>query len=407
MSIKKLVRKTVKSAAIACYYVMNRLFCVNKQRIVLSASLGKSYSGNPKAIYELLVKKELDKEYDCIWFYENEPFDIPGRHRQVRFGRFKYLYFMATSGFWIFDARQPEFLRKRDRVIYLQTWHGTPLKKLGLDMEAMFMAGETDVDSYKESFRKNASSWDYLISQNDFSSNVFRRAFDFKGIMLETGYPRNDVLFEGNNPDNITKLKKKLGLPENKKVLLYAPTWRDDEASGIGRYHFSNALDIDLMKERFGEEAVLIIKYHYLVKDNIDWTPYKDFVYVYTQEVDIAQLYLVSNILITDYSSAMFDYCLLKRPVFFYCYDLERYKDVLRGFYFDFEHSAPGPISKTTRELIEDIITEFGKEKIDSNLEETEYASRYNDFVAMYNPWDDGNASEKVIESIFDRGNDN
>lgn len=396
LSVKQYIRKIVKSSAIACYNVMNRLFCVNNKRIVFSGSLGKSYSGNPRAIYELLVDSGLDKKFDCVWFYESTRYDIRGRHKQVRYGRFSYLFYMATAGFWIFDARQPKFLRKRSRVIYLQTWHGTPLKKLGLDMDAMFMAGETDIDSYKESFKRNAQNWDYLISQNEFSSQIFKRAFGFKGTMLETGYPRNDILFKGNNQQYIESLKRQLGLPEDKRVFLYAPTWRDDEASGIGRYHFSNALDIDKMRTVFNRKAVLIIKYHYLVKDNIDWTPYKDFVYVYTQDVDISQLYLVSDILITDYSSAMFDYSLLKRPMYFYCYDLEKYKDVLRGFYFDFEKSAPGPISGTTDELIADI----------TELRDKDYIMNYNNFIEKYNPWDDGQASKNVIKSIFNRRND-
>lgn len=391
MSILRYARKAVKSMIIMVYRVFNRVLPLKDNRIVFSSSLGKSYSGNPKAIYEKLVSEGLDKNYDCIWFYENSPYDIEGCNKQVKYGRIRYLYYMATAKFWIFDARQPEFLRKRNRVLYLQTWHGTPLKKLGLDMDNVYMAGETDIDSYHESFRRNAATWDYLISQNPFSSEVFKRAFDFKGKMLETGYPRNDVLFEGNSQYNLINIKKELGLPADKKIVLYAPTWRDDEATGIGKYRFSNALDIDRFKEAFGDEMVIIIKYHYLVNDNVDWSAYKEFVYMFDQSVDIASLYMVSDILITDYSSVMFDYSLLGKPMYFYCYDLERYKNKLRGFYFDFENEAPGPISTSTDELIEDI----------RNHNDINYRDKYEAFSYKYNPWDDGNASKKVITELL------
>ena len=393
MIIKAFVRKIAKAACIVLYRIMNVILPVNAHRIVLSSSVAKSYSGNPKALYEELVREGLDKEYQCVWFYEKHTFDIPGRHIQVKYGRLKYLFYMATAKFLIFDARQPEFLRKRSKSIYLQTWHGTPLKKLALDMDTVFMAGETDIESYKESFRKNASTWDYLISQNPFSTETFRRAFDFKKEMLETGYPRNDSLFRHNNPDDIKEIKNKLGIDENKKVMLYAPTWRDDSSFGLGRYRYTAELDIDAMKEAFSDEYILIIKHHYLVEDNTDWSVYDGFVRVFDQSVDIAQMYLIADILITDYSSVMFDYSILKRPMYFYCYDLEKYKDVLRGFYFDFENNAPGPISLSTAELILDIKHE----------EHEAYTDKYAEFVSAYNPWDNVNSSKNVLDVIFKR----
>ena len=393
MIIKAFARKTAKAACIVLYRIMNFVLPVNSRLIVLSSSVAKSYSGNPKALYEELVREGLDNEYQCVWFYEKHAFDIPGRHIQVKYGRLKYLFYMATAKFLIFDARQPEFLRKRSKSIYLQTWHGTPLKKLALDMDTVFMAGETDIESYKESFRKNASTWDYLISQNPFSTETFRRAFDFKKEMLETGYPRNDSLFRHNNPDDIKEIKNKLGIDENKKVMLYAPTWRDDSSFGLGRYLYTAELNIDAMKEAFSDEYILIIKHHYLVEDNTDWTVYDGYVRVFDQTVDIAQMYLIADILITDYSSVMFDYSILKRPMYFYCYDLERYKDVLRGFYFDFENNAPGPISLTTTELIEDI----------KNEKHAAYSDKYAEFVSLYNPWDNINSSKNVLDVIFKR----
>lgn len=390
--LKKLFRNTLKASCILLYRLMNTFFPVKRDRIVIASSLGKSYSGNPKALYETIILHGFDKVYECIWFYKKDRFDIPGDCIQVRYGRLKYLYYMATAGYWIFDARAPKFMKKRKQVRYLQTWHGTPLKKLALDMDSMYMAGERSIEEYKREFRKNVSSWDYLISQNPFSTEVFKRAFDFKGEILETGYPRNDVLFKKNNREDILKIKTELNIPADKRVMLYAPTWRDDEASGIGRYRFASALDMDKMYSAFGRDTVMIIKFHYLVEDNTDWSAYGDFVHVFDQSVDISYLYLVSDILITDYSSVMFDYSILNRPMYFYCYDIDKYKNVLRGFYFDFENMSPGPISETTDELIRDI-------EVDRH---TEYEQKYKRFRQTYNPWDCADSSEKILAEFFD-----
>ena len=197
MRVGRWLYRTAKNMVVLFYRLMCWLFPVKANRIVFDSSLGKSYAGNPKHIYEHLVANGYDIKWDCIWFYEKEKYSIPGMSRQVQYGRMRYLYYMATAKVWVFDSRQPEFLIRRKGTYYIQTWHGTPLKKLALDMEDVFMVGESDIFSYKEHFVKNVHTWDYLISQNPFSSTTFQRAFDFKKKMLEIGYPRNDILFRG------------------------------------------------------------------------------------------------------------------------------------------------------------------------------------------------------------------
>ena len=176
---------------------------------------------------------------------------------------------------------------------------------------------------------------------------------------------------------------------------MYAPTWLDDDSNSPGHYNFTTALDINAMKKAFSDDAVLVVKYHYLVSDKTDWSVYGGFVRAFDESKDISDIYLVSDILITDYSSVMFDYSLLKRPMYFYCYDLERYKNILRGFYFDFENEAPGPISLTTTDLINDI----------KGHRHEEYKDKYDAFTEKYNPWDDGCASQKVVEYIDEKVN--
>lgn len=388
--IRKDIRRILKKIVRKYYCACIRLFKVKKDIILLESNLGRNYTGNPKSIYEEMVRLGLDQQYRCYFVFNDTSIAIPGQAQKVKRNRLKYLYLMARAGVWVSDSRMPKFLIKRDGVQYIQTWHGTPLKKLALDMDEVSMAGETDIVKYKNNFYENTRTWDYLISQNNFSTNVFRRAFAFDKTMLEIGYPRNDTLINDNNQKYIKKLKKELKLPMDKKIILYAPTWRDDEFYGKGKYKFSPKLDFDKAQRELGDEYVMIVKYHYLIMDNIDWSEYEGFIYDYDQTYDIADLYLVSDYLITDYSSVMFDYSLLHRPMFFYAYDLDNYKDNLRGFYFDFISEAPGPISLTTEELIRTI----------KNYDPNEYSVRYNEFSQKYNHADDGKASYKVAKLI-------
>ncbi len=388
--MRKKVYQLVKQIVVVIYYVMCHVCLVKKNRIVFDSSLGKSYAGNPKHIYEYLMANGYDLIWDCIWFYENERYNIPGMSRQVRYGRLRYIYYMATAKVWVFDSRQPEFLVRRKGTYYIQTWHGTPLKRLALDMEDVFMAGETDIDSYKEHFAKNVHTWDFLISQNPFSTATFRRAFDFHKEMLEIGYPRNDILFRENTEEDTQRYRRKLGLPLDKKIILYAPTWRDDEFSEDDRYEFRPQISFEKLQKELGDEYVMIVKYHYLIMDAVDWSPYEGFIYHFDQSRDIAELFLVSDILVTDYSSVMFDFSIMRRPMFFFAYDFYKYKNELRGFYFSYSKEMPGPISTTTEELIADI----------HNYDSQEYEERYQKFVEKYNTIDDGKASSRVLDLL-------
>lgn len=389
------IKKIVKFFVMILYRIETIVLKVNPKVVVFESNLGRNYTGNPKCIYEEMVERGLDKEYRCYVILEDLTTQIPGNAVKVKRTRIQYFYIMAIAGVIVSDSRMPKYIIKRKGVTYIQTWHGTPLKKLALDMDDVSMAGEKDIETYKYNFAKNAATWDYLISQNEFSTKVFRQAFAFYKQILEIGYPRNDILFKKNTEQDIRALKKELGLPLDKKIILYAPTWRDDEFYDKGKYKFASKLDFDLARKELEKDYVFIVKYHYLVQDQIDWSSYKGFVYNYDMTCDISLLYLVSDMLITDYSSVMFDYSLLRRPILFYTYDLEKYKNELRGFYFDLTQEAPGPIVTTTSELITQI----------KNYHMEEYQTAYDAFHDKYNHADDGTASKKVVDLILSLDN--
>src|SRR5699024_8283031 len=127
--------------------------------------------------------------------------------------------------------------------------------------------------------------------------------------------------------------------------------WRDNEYYDDKKYKFATALDFEEAKKALSDEYIMIVKYHYLISERVDWSGFEGFIYSFPAEQEISELYLISDMLITDYSSVMFDYSVLKRPMFFFAYDLENYRKNLRGFYFDMLEEVPGPISMTTEQL--------------------------------------------------------
>ncbi len=359
-----------------------------KDNLVLFESFfGKSYSDSPKYIFEKLNEMYPGK-YECVWILDKKT-KLPYPAKQIRRCSLKYFKYLATSKYIVFNSRQPKQFIKRKGNVFLETWHGTPLKKLVFDMEEVVSA----TPMYKRDFYIQSRSWDYLVAANGFSEEVFKSAFAYDKPMLKFGYPRNDILHAENKERIASDIKKRIGIPDNKKVILYAPTWRDDDYYGPGRYKFSLKLDLNMLKEKLGDEYVVMLRTHYFIADSIDVTGLEDFVYNMSKYDDIAELYLISDILITDYSSVFFDYANLKRPMLFFTYDLDKYRDVLRGFYIDMEKELPGPLVFSTEEIIDAI----------QNIDDVnaKYAGIYDEFYERFCGWEDGHASENCIKEVF------
>lgn len=385
---KGLLGNTIQRARALDKFIFRRL-PVKHNWVMFESFGGKSYSDNCKYIYEYMLRN-YGSEYRFIWVMRDHKIVIPGNPVVIKPNTYKYLYYLARSKFLVFNSRQPIWYNKRKESVFIETWHGTPLKKLVFDMEDVHSASLT----HKEDFYKVSRKWDYLLSDNGFSTEVFEHAFLFdKEKIVEHGYPRNDLLYADNADEIAGNVKQKLGIPQGKKVILYAPTWRDDEYYSHGKYKFSLAIDIEQMKQRLGEEYVLLLRTHYFVVDQVDSLCGDGFVYNGSRYQDITELYLASDICITDYSSVFFDYANLKRPILFFTYDLEKYREELHGFYIDMETEVPGPLLQTNEDLIQAI------EHI-NDVEET-YKERYNTFYHRFCGIDDGHAAERVVEKLI------
>ncbi|PAV06301.1 CDP-glycerol glycerophosphotransferase family protein [Methanobacterium bryantii] len=387
------IRHIIKKLVILLYLIFLKVLPVNNNVIFFESSVGRNYSGNPKYVYEEMVDQGLDKKFKCIWSLENMDIKIPGNAKKIKRTGLSYLYYLAVAKIWICDTRLPAFLVKRPKTTYIQLWHGTPLKKLAMDMDILSMSEKMELSEYKRLFKENTETWDYLISQSDYTTQRFKSCFDFKKEILSTGFPRNDVLFKKNDAKSIESIKKKYNIPLNKKVILYAPTWRDDEFYENGIYKFSTQINFDLLKKELDDTHIILVKLHYLVKDPVDWSSYEGFVYKCDHLQDIQELYLISDILVTDYSSVIFDYALLKRPMIIYAYDYQKYKNDLRGFYFNIFEEFPGPVVKNNIDLINSI------KNYDCNC----YSKKYNEFLNKFTSFDKGNASSKIVDLILEK----
>lgn len=362
---------------------------IDAKSVVFESGLGRNYSANPRAIYEEMMSRGLDKEYKIYWLcITPDSLEIPGNCTKLERGSWKALKKMQHAAFWVMDGRQPGFMTKNPNTKYIMTWHGTPLKKLALDMDDVVMAGNKGIEHYKAVFWSNVRRWDYLLAQNQYSAEIFRNCFDFRKKMLKVGYPRNDVLVNNNNPEYINMLKDKYKLPKDKKIILYAPTWRDYEQYGRCRSLFMPHINFDVVYRNLKDEYIMIVKYHYFVADHLDWTRFRGF--IRNIDTDIKELYLVSDYMVTDYSSTMYDYSILNRPMVFYPYDLDKY-DSARGFYEDYFETVPGPVAYTTDEFI-DIFK--------NHHDFSQYDEKYAAFKKKYNHLDDGKASARVVDEI-------
>ena len=372
-------------------YLYEKVFSKMKMfddMVIFESFFGKSYSDSPKYIFEYMNETYPGK-YRYMWVNAGKKLNLPYPSKQMKRFSFKYFFYMARAKYIVFNGRQPQYFIKRKGNVFLETWHGTPLKKLVFDMEDVTTASPL----YKEQFYIQTRSWDYLVAPNRFSEDVFRHAFMYDGKMLETGYPRNDILYCQDKEKRMREIKEELHLPQDKKIILYAPTWRDDEFYGHAKYKFTLQLDLAKMQKELGDEYIILLRTHYFIADVLDLSEYEGFAYNLSKYDDIARLYLISDVLITDYSSVFFDYANLRRPMLFFTYDLEKYRSVLRGFYIDVEEELPGPMLMTTDEVIGAL----------QNIEKvvTEYSDKYTAFCDKYCAWEDGTAAKKVVETVF------
>lgn len=398
--IRKIIRKFFfikRKLHFLKFYFKNK---VNNNMVIFESYMGRNYSCSPKAIYEEMLKNEKFKNFEFIWaFKKPEKYKNNDKLKNckiVKYGSKKYYEYYSKAKYWVTNSRLPEHIVKKPEQVYIQCWHGTPLKRLGHDI---IVESKNALNSKNEIIKKyidDAKRYTYMLSPSRYATNKFISAFNLKklnkeNIIIEEGYPRNDILYNYKKSD-VNRIKKELNIPNNKKIILYAPTWRDDQHTTGKGYTYKPEVDFDYLKEKLEKEYIILFRAHYFVANKFDFSKYQNFIFDVSKIDDINDLYIISDILITDYSSVFFDYANLKRPIIFFMYDLEFYKNKLRGFYLELEE-LPGDIVENEEEII-NIINNMD----DYNIKNKE---KYEKFNEKFNYLDDGNAARRIIEKIF------
>jgi CDP-glycerol glycerophosphotransferase len=347
---------------------------------------GRNFSGNPLAIFLALQKTNEFNSYTHI-IVENQR--SPFIERLIQYPNVKivavndrnYIRYLAVAKYLINNTSFPFYFIKRKEQLYINTWHGTPLKTLGLDIKNAGMSDHKNI-------QRNLLQVDLFISPNQFTYEKLLKSHDikeiFSGKIADIGYPRVDLTLQTNREDVLHSLR----LPLNKKIVLYAPTWR----GSVGKEKDSSKKLLDEvteLKHLLGDEYTVLLKSHYFA--------YKYFIENNLNEMcvpnwfDTNMLLAGIDILITDYSSIFFEFLPTNKPIIFYGDDIELYSEE-RGFYLSLD-TLPGPLCRQIKDVAIHIL--------DENNTKALYQEKYNHYMQMYCYNDDGNASSRFIDIVF------
>lgn len=353
---------------------------LHQNKIVCCNMKGKRYGDNPKYISDKLL--ESGKDLDIVWLVRDiekeEPID---GIRFVKYGSFQMLYELVTAKVWVDSNSKMPGLHKRKSQYYIQTWHGSyGLKKMYGDIEDKVSL----ID--KKFIKVNSKKEDLMVSNSRQCSEIFQRAFWYKGDIIEQGSPRNDIFFEEREL-YLNKVLNHFGL-KNKKIVLYAPTYRNDMQLNCYDMDYENV--IKSAEQKFGGEWVMLIRLHpHNLQDAKKFIKYNDKI-INASEYDVMQELLVAaDILITDYSSCMFDFVTKPKPCFLYSTDKNRYKKE-RDYYFELEE-LPFPLAESSKELEDNII----------HFDEVSYQKDVKQLFERVKLNETGHASESVAELII------
>ncbi|WP_314619269.1 bifunctional glycosyltransferase/CDP-glycerol:glycerophosphate glycerophosphotransferase [Streptomyces stackebrandtii] len=355
---------------------------------VFEAIEGRGYADNPRYVYEELKRRNLP--IDVIWAYSGSRDSFPDDVTLVKRGSFAYGRALARATYWVDSHNLPYLYRKPKGTRYLQTWHGQTFKAMGFDVPSLRGASEIE----KGRFRAAVGRWDALVCPSAEFERTFVPAFEVTADLIRSGYPRNDVLVRWAEPEQRARaaaVRESLGIPADRKVLLYAPTFRD-AARRTGQ---SIRVDFEELAPQLSDEWIVVVRAHPYDRFKVD-PELGHFLRDGSAFADVNDLMLASDAVLTDYSSLMFDYANTGRPILLYTDDYEDYKGGDRGTYYDLEDIAPGPMLTTTEELAAAVRDLEGVQK--------RHAERYTRFQEMFCSYETGHASKLVVDAFFEGG---
>jgi CDP-glycerol glycerophosphotransferase len=352
---------------------------IDNELAVYAAYWYRGYACNPAAIYE--KAKELAPDVRGVWVVKAGNRSMPEGVPYVVAGSRAYFRAIARAKYLINNATFPPNVVKRPGAVHVQTHHGTPLKTMGLD-QPKYPASTVGYDA--ERMRRNIAKWDFSITANRHTTLLWDRQFPIKGETLETGYPRNDRLARATAQD-VAAARAELGIAPGERAVLYAPTHREWHAA------FTPVLDVAALADALGPDTRVLLRGHYFYGQAGIASPHPRVTDV-SSFPSVETLYLAADVLITDFSSLMFDYAVLDRPIVIFAPDWEIYKAV-RGVTFDLSTEHPGTFARSFDELI----GAFRAGQPDS----AQAAQARATFRARFCSLEDGHAAERVVRRVF------
>ncbi len=342
------------------------------------------YSDSPRAVSEALAAASADVR--LTWVLDGATPAPPGVRPVARY-RARHLAALLSSDYWITTDIITKPVPRRPSSVYIQTWHGSPIKKVGLDETVAVYPG---AEAHRRRMVRDVRRWDYLVSPSARYTDIFRGAFGYEGEVLEIGNPRNDILV---NDDGSRReaVRSSLGLRPDDRVILYAPTWREDAGDGEGSFRQPAIVDWEVLARSLPDDVVVLSRMHANVRpDSRGGGPSS--VRDVSTYGDVSELLLAADGLITDYSSIVHDFVVTGKPVYLHAPDVDQYRESVRELYVDYEAWAPGPISRDTDELVENLLS--------YEVDTAERAA----FLQEYCTYDDGRATERLVTMILGAG---
>ena len=361
------------------YMLMCRIYPVNKKMFVFKSDRGAGCTDSPLCLFEAL--KELYPDYESTWILE-DPSQKPEGSKAVQEGSFAEIKALATSRYWVDNKRKGCWAVKRRGQIYIQTWHGPiALKKVEKDIEDKLPA------YYIKSCKHDSKIADYFLSGSRWTTDFYRKSFWYDGKILEYGVPRSDKFYKDPGA-MIRKVHDTYGIGDSTKLVLYAPTFRDDGRTDV--YNLDYRMVLDAMRERFGGDWKILVRLHPNMQKETGIVSYSEDILNGNLVEDIGDLIMASEALITDYSSCMFDAMEADKFIMIYAPDIELYtKD--RGFAMPME-SLPFPIGQNNDEIREII----------QNTDMSGYLNKVRDFIEEIGVVNDGNASLRILRYLLE-----
>jgi CDP-glycerol glycerophosphotransferase len=371
---------------------LSKLIPIQNNKIIFWSARGK-IDEHPREIF-FYIRRQKEKKYKMIWIIDkNTDVSELNRKEYCYYRTLRGYYELASAKYWVQSQSLGSWLKKKQLQIYIQVFHGQgAFKRMGLDVnDSKERAREVENDITKE--------WDWLITTDPINEKVMKQCLSYKGKCMMLGAANTDYLINATEMD-IRRIKEQLGLDMKKRILMYAPTFRDDDLNEILKCTNENEIT-ELIKKRIPifsleklKDSVVLIRLHPQMRQMLDGIKLPDNFIDVCNYPDMKPLLLITDVLISDYSDIVIAYSVLKRPMVFYAYDYDEYLKE-RGFYIDYQKEVPGPIVYTENELY--------KVLVDGEIYDKKYKEKCDKFNRKFNELNDGNVSSRFYKALCNK----